>query len=242
MKDDDIFKIVSDFMKGKSGSPDIAIAKLSFEGEWSPEELSRPVMSVSSTYDDFAKEYPVVVSGLSKCSLEFCLAVFGSMLTLPVFQSNAYRLEVLVNLAFLCAKGKARPTAAQVAAWFNQLDHGMCGRQECELDGSDVFGFRLPGLAVLAQFVTDLLAVPKLSGALDGGDVHEHVCPAIVGRDEAKTLVLVEKLNGTGCHEHPRLLSACEPSAELTHRCARLQPYFSATEPGLRRFVAPPGV
>lgn len=126
--DDDIFKIASDFMKGKSGSPDIEIAQLSFEGEWSPEELNRPVMS--STYDDFAKEYPVVVSGLSKCSLEFCLAVFGSMLTLPVFQSNAYRLEVLVNLAFLCAKGKARPTAAQVAAWFNQLNDGTCGRQE----------------------------------------------------------------------------------------------------------------
>ncbi|WP_202618601.1 MULTISPECIES: hypothetical protein [unclassified Ensifer] len=32
----------------------------------------------------------------------------------------------------------------------------------------------------------------------------EYICPAIVGRDEAKTLVLVEKFNGTGCHLYPR--------------------------------------
>jgi len=52
------------------------------------------------------------------------------MLTLPELQSNTYRLEILVHLAFLCAKGKRRPTQAQVVAWFNQLDNGTCGRQK----------------------------------------------------------------------------------------------------------------
>lgn len=126
--EDDIFRIVSDFMKGKSGSPDVEMAKLSFEGEFLPDEFEPPKMS--STYDEFVKEYPIVASGLSSCSLEHCLTIFGSMLTFPEFQSNACRLNVLVHLAFLCAKGKARPTQAQVVAWFNQLDNGTCGWQE----------------------------------------------------------------------------------------------------------------
>ena len=35
-----------------------------------------------------------------------------------------------MHLAFLCARGKARPTQGQIVAWFNQLDNGTCGRQE----------------------------------------------------------------------------------------------------------------
>ena len=126
--EDNILKIISDFMKGKSGSPAMEIAKLSIEGELPPEALTLP--KLSSNYGDFAKEYPVVASRLSGCSLEHCLAIIGSMLTLPELQSNAYRLEVLIHLAFLCAKGKARPSQAQIVAWFNQLDKGTCGQQE----------------------------------------------------------------------------------------------------------------
>jgi len=126
--EDDIFKIISDFMKGKLGPPDMEMAMLSFEGDVPPEELHPPKLSTS--YDEFIKEYPVVISGLSRCSLEHCLAIFGSMLTLPEFQSNTYRLELLIHLAFICAKGKQRPTPAQIVAWFNQLDNGTCARQE----------------------------------------------------------------------------------------------------------------
>ncbi len=104
------------------------MAKLSIDGELPPGALNFPKMS--SNYGEFVKEYPVVASGLSGCSLEHCLAIIGSMLTWPVFQSNAYRLEVLIHLAFLCAKGKGRPSQAQIVAWFNQLDKGTCGRQE----------------------------------------------------------------------------------------------------------------
>lgn len=115
-------------MKGKSGSPSMEMAKLSIDGDLPPDALNFPKMS--SSYGEFIKEYPVVASGLSGCSLEHCLAIIGSMLTLPEFQSNAYRLEVLIHLAFLCAKGKGRPSQAQIVAWFNQLDKGTCGRQE----------------------------------------------------------------------------------------------------------------
>lgn len=115
-------------MKGKSGPPSIDMARLSIKGELPPDFLKFP--KVSSNYGEFAKEYPAIASGLSRCSLEGCLAIIGSMLTLPELQSNAYRLEVLIHLAFLCAKGKGRPSQAQIVAWFNQLDKGTCGRQE----------------------------------------------------------------------------------------------------------------
>lgn len=127
-EDDDIFKIVSDFIKGKTGSPEMEMAKLSIEGEIPLEELKFP--KNSSNFGEFVKEYPIVASGLSRCSLRHCLSAIGSMLTLLDFQSNVYRLEVLIHLAFLCAKGKGRPAKGQIVAWFNQLDNGTCGRQE----------------------------------------------------------------------------------------------------------------
>lgn len=104
------------------------MAKLSFEGDSPFEGLE--ISRVSSTYQEFVDEYPVVAAGLANCALEHCLPIIGAMLTLPEFQSNAYRLEVLAHLACLCAKGKGRPTQAQLVAWFNQLDNGTCGRME----------------------------------------------------------------------------------------------------------------
>ncbi|MDQ0314602.1 hypothetical protein [Amorphus orientalis] len=129
MKDEtDIFKIISDYMKGKTGPPDSEIAAISFEGDASSEMLRPP--ELSATFSEFSEEYKIVANGLSRCSLSNCLAIFGSMLTLPEFQSNTYRIELLIHLALLHAKGKTGPTEAQVTAWFNQLDEGTCGRLE----------------------------------------------------------------------------------------------------------------
>ena len=125
---DDLFEAISDFIKGKTGPQNIGIAKLSISGDFRSEDMQPP--PISETFAELAAEYTIVKKGISGCSLESCLAIFGAMMTLPEFQSNIYRLEVLVKLAFLCAKGKSRPTSAQVAAWFNQLDRGTCGRME----------------------------------------------------------------------------------------------------------------
>jgi len=65
---------------------------------------------------------------------------------------------------------------------------------------SDVFRLRLSGLAVLAQLVVDL-SVSKNGVALYSRHVDEHICPTIVGRDEAETFILVEKLYRTGRYE-----------------------------------------
>lgn len=166
--EDDIFQAVADFLKGKSGSPDMEMARLSVEGDIPPDALRRP--ELSSTYAELSSEYRVVAIGMAECSLEECLAVFGSMLSLPEFQSNDYRLSVLVHLAFIHAKGNKRPTAAQIVAWFNQLDRGTCGRMEDPAE--DVFvsslnfrnsSYRLvegtaEGNAFQTQMVLDVLA------------------------------------------------------------------------------------
>lgn len=126
--EDDFFSVLSDFIKGKSGPEGVSMAKLSWDGPDPPTLPPRP--KLSEIYAEFASEYPIVVSGLSRCSRFQTLALVGSMLTLPEFQANFYRLEVLVHLAALYANGKSRPTAAQVSAWFNQLGKGTCGRLE----------------------------------------------------------------------------------------------------------------
>lgn len=125
---EDIFEAISNFMKGKAGSFNSDIAKLSVEGEVPSDALVRPILS--STFSEFSGEYSLVIKGISSCSLEHCLEILGSMLTIPELQCNHYRLSVLVHLAFMHAKGKKRPTTAQITAWFNQLDNGTCGRQE----------------------------------------------------------------------------------------------------------------
>lgn len=126
--EDDFFKVLSDFIKGKSGPSGMAMAKLSWEGPEPP--TLPPFPKTSDSYREFADEYPIVTSGLSRCNRPTCLALAGAMLTLPELQSNCYRLEVLAHLAAQFSSGKSPPTAAQICAWFNQLDNGTCGRQE----------------------------------------------------------------------------------------------------------------
>lgn len=126
--EDDAFRFISDFIKGKSGLDGMDMAKLSWEGREPP--TLPPFPKSSDSYGEFLDEYPIVASGLSRCSRPACLALIGAMLTLPELQSNCYRLEVLAHFAALLSNGRARPTAAQICAWFNQLDNGTCGRQE----------------------------------------------------------------------------------------------------------------
>lgn len=67
----------------------------------------------------------------------------------------------------------------------------------------------------------------------------EYILPAIVGCDEAKTLVLVEKLNGAGCHGYPRETSGFAPPANIMDRLTFPQPFIldSATVCGKPRLV-----
>jgi len=125
---DEIQKIISDFRKGKGVSPEHTAAFLSWEGvDTIPEfKLTPP----SSDYRELAAEYPAVIAGLKRCVLQPTIAILSAMLTLPELRSNSVRLEALVHLAIRYCRGKEPPTPAKISAWFNQLDHGTCGRME----------------------------------------------------------------------------------------------------------------
>ena len=127
-EEDDVFKLISDFIKGKSGPPDMSAAQLSVTGTPNTDEITMP--QLSRDYGDFAAEYPVVTRAMMHCSLRSCLACFGAMLTLPEFQSNNRRLEILIHLALMFARGRVAITPGKASAWFNQLDEGTCGRVE----------------------------------------------------------------------------------------------------------------
>jgi len=126
--EDDFFQTISDFIKGKGGPPDAHSAVISLGEDFNPESISRPKLSHS--FSELGAEYPVVSRALRNCHFNDCLAMLGGMTTLPELQSNAFRLDILIHLAFIYAKGKTRVRPSQVIAWFNQLDQGSCGRLE----------------------------------------------------------------------------------------------------------------
>ncbi|MDF3351704.1 hypothetical protein HKX17_16265 [Sulfitobacter sp. KE34] len=126
--EEDFFQAISNFIKGKGGPPDAHSAIVSLGEDFDPEAFAPP--KISHSFKEFGAEYPVVRNALKKCRFHDCLAILSGMTTLPELQSNAYRLDVLIHLAFIYAKGKNRPQPAQIVAWFNQLDKGTCGRQE----------------------------------------------------------------------------------------------------------------
>jgi len=55
---------------------------------------------------------------------------------------------------------------------------------------ANVFRFRLSGLAILTDIVAYLRAISQRSARQHRRDMDKHILPAIVGRDEAKALVL----------------------------------------------------
>ena len=109
-----MIEVLSDFIKGKAGPTGATMAKLSWEGK-TPPKLP-PLPKKSERYSEFAAEYPALVASISRCTRRHTLTLIGSMLTLPEFQANCYRLEVLAHLAVLYANGKTRPTSALLTA------------------------------------------------------------------------------------------------------------------------------
>src|SRR5215207_2627734 len=83
---------------------------------------------------------------------------------------------------------------------------GAPGRASCSRKkpsgGLQVAGGSFARPAIGEDLVRDLLALDQLrhTGALDGGDVDEHVAATIIRLDEAISLLVVEPLHGSGPH------------------------------------------
>jgi len=87
---------------------------------------------------------------------------------------------------------------------FDQCQYIRGQRSELQSLGSlKVVSCILAAAAVRDDVEADLLAVDERAhaGALNSGDVNEHIGVAVVGLNEAKTLGGIEELNGTSSHD-----------------------------------------
>jgi hypothetical protein len=113
----------------------------------------------------------------------------------------------------LCPMPRDLSTPAPQPAWPCQdrplgpaQTKGAPGRASCSRKkpsgGLQVAGGSLARLAIGEDLVRDLLALDQLrqTGALDCGDVDEHVAATIIRLDEAVALLVVEPLHGSGAH------------------------------------------
>jgi len=91
--------------------------------------------------------------------------------------------------------GMGRNGARSTAPRWNRLS------KEFGSERPDVFGLRLAGLSILTDVEGYVLAFLQDIAVFQGRYVDEHVGTARFRRDEAKTLVRVEKLYFTGRHE-----------------------------------------
>jgi hypothetical protein len=76
-------------------------------------------------------------------------------------------------------------------------------REECVSDFLELIGGGLAGAAILDDLVAHFLAFAQITqaGALDRADVNENVrAAAIIGLDEAETLLAIKPFHGAGSH------------------------------------------
>jgi hypothetical protein len=90
-----------------------------------------PVQSgVGPSFQDVANAYPEVAARLGKLDPVQSATILGSLLTLPALQANCLRIEMLVHLALMAAKGRDKPSDLHVRAMFKALGLGFCGSME----------------------------------------------------------------------------------------------------------------
>ena len=79
---------------------------------------------------EIANQNPGVMSQLNKLDPLDAAAAFAGLLTMPELQANCLRLESLVRLSLISAKGTSKPTDGFVRAAFQALGNGVCGWRE----------------------------------------------------------------------------------------------------------------
>lgn len=96
------------------------------------------------TFEDIADAHPDVIATLAKLDPAQSATILGSLLTLPKAQANCFRIETLVHLALMAAKGRGKLSDQQVRAMFQALGDGFCGRMEDPAEDMFVGTVRTP--------------------------------------------------------------------------------------------------
>lgn len=78
------------------------------------------------TYEEVLAEAKPIVRDMQRYSLKTALPILSGLLTVPDYQSNCIRLELLVALAVLSCSGKKKASVAQAARWYRQLGKTKC--------------------------------------------------------------------------------------------------------------------
>ena len=79
---------------------------------------------------DIADGHPEIIARLSKLNPVQTATAFGSLLTIPELQGNCFRIETLVHLTLMVAKGRDKPPKSFIRTAFRALGDGFCGRME----------------------------------------------------------------------------------------------------------------
>ena len=77
--------------------------------------------SLAVTLDDVAKENKALVRDLSDYDPIIAVPLISSLLTIPKYQSNCLRLELLAVLAWRYCKGKRKAHIGQAVRWFHTI-------------------------------------------------------------------------------------------------------------------------
>ncbi|XKE44902.1 hypothetical protein LG302_16215 [Halomonas organivorans] len=93
--------------------------------------------SLSVTLEDIAKENKELVQDLTKYDPHTTLPLIASILTVPRYQPNCLRLELLATLAWKHCKGKKKANISQITEWFQTI--GKSRSASGEDPAEDVF-------------------------------------------------------------------------------------------------------
>ena len=100
-------------------------------------------MNATVTFGDVADAHPDLCRTISTFDLYETASVVGSLMLEPGLQSQAVRIEALLHLVVMVARGRRSPNAREVARWLGELGDGIVG--ELEDPPEDAFASRVLG-------------------------------------------------------------------------------------------------
>ena len=83
-------------------------------------------VALDVTIQEISDENKALVQDLSNYDLALTVPLLASLLTLPEYQSNCIRLEILVALALVHCRGRKKANIGQAARWFSQIGKSKC--------------------------------------------------------------------------------------------------------------------
>lgn len=82
--------------------------------------------TLSVKIKEAAAANPDLVKDFSRFEAKSTISILSGLLTLPEYQSNCLRLEVLVALAFISCQGKKQASISDAQRWFHLIGESYC--------------------------------------------------------------------------------------------------------------------